>query len=1466
MALAILYPTESSAQLNLAATSTAYTINFSGTLAGVQNGAYTGAGFQPTPAAGQLDSDAWAVTGWSDGVLLFGGTRVTASTDYTRGTSATAVTTAGFYNFSASPITAPSLGIQPGGGDWAPGTLTLRVQNTTGSTLTSIDVAYKLYVRNDQGRSNSFNFSYSTDDVTYTPVGALDYASPEASDVLGFVLNNRSTTVTSLSIPNNGFFYIRWSGADISGSGSRDEFALDDISVTGYAGAPTPSLSATALPAFGAQCINAGPYGPNSFTINGSNLTTADVTVGALAGFTYSTTAGGTYTATLSLPQPGGAYSQQIFVRFTPTAVQSYSGNIPVGGGGATGINVAASGSGVNTPPTAVSGTASLITPTSAVVSGQITANGCTPVTAYGIEYSTVNGFANGSGTQVASANLSGTNYSSALTGLSPCTIYYFKAYATNAGGTAYGTQGTFTTSLIAAPVATAATAVGATGFTANWNTVTGATQYRLDVYTQTPSFTDDFTDGNFTSAPAWVGDAASFSILTNATLPGGLAATDGSYLGTNNNVATSALMMPSNAVFEWKFSLGSPDYDPSSTNHFGVILMSNTSVTDVNAAFNGYYIRIGTTGSTDRIELWRSTGLTKTQVGMFASSPDLDPGALRDGLDLRITRNGSGQFQLFYATGFTYATTPTTSGGTLTDATYNTSNFFGPYVSFANPSTIRRVYIDNIDLGAAINYVAGYNNFNAGLATSATLTGLTQGTTYYYVVRAVGPSCTSANSNVISVTTNAVPIYYSRLTGNVTDPIWSNTPTGVAGPAVWNPNSSMVVQSGHVVTNTGNVSLNNLTVDPGGTLVLNGFATMSTYGNGTINGTLTANDNSTLAFVGPVGKTLSSAAALDLFNMTVNAPGNMSTGATINIRGTLLLEDGNFDVSGGEVILTSDATRTGRLGPVGAGASYTGSTFTVQRYIPAGITNWRLLSSAVSPLQLYQWRTDFYTAGFPGSHWPTFDQPVGSNILWPSIRSYDETNAGTNALDGLIGPTDISDQIQVGRGYAAWCGDNLNNTTDFIVDVKRFPNIANPPIALPVTWTNTGTPMVDGWNLVGNPVASPIDFSLLSRGADISSTFHIYDPVAGNNAVWDENTSIGTGSMNGNIQSSQGFWVKANGPANAVTVSESAKVNDPNGGSPFGGLQQINAPVMKLKMHSQLNQFSDEVILHFGVGAAGLDGNDVDKFIFAHPEAPQVITTSSDGDDLVLNAWGEVINAAVIPVKVDAAVTGAYTLEVSAWTAMMDDYCVVLEDQTTNTFTPLVVGTQYTFTMGANDPVGPARFLLHVTGLTHTTITPTDTLVAVNDDIVFNNDAPASADLLWDFGDGTTSTDDVPVHAYSAPGTYTVTLTTGIDGCTTVTHVDIVVNMSTGITGTGAQQGIQVRMVGDLLQITWALENTGLSLDILDATGRVIASKGGLGRTGTTGFTTTNWSEGLYFVRMTDGTMQQQRKIAVGH
>jgi len=196
--------------------------------------AFAGAGFEPnTATAGRLNSNAWAATGMSDGALAFGGTRTTG--DYARGAVATPQTTGGIFAYTGAPHSAadPALMIQPGGDDWTPGTLTLRIENTGTSNITELVISYLLYNRNDQGRSNSFNFAHSNDDITYTAVPALDFTSPVAADGLGWVIvGTKTTTITGLSVAPGAFYYIRWNGDDVGGSGSRDEFGLDDIDLT----------------------------------------------------------------------------------------------------------------------------------------------------------------------------------------------------------------------------------------------------------------------------------------------------------------------------------------------------------------------------------------------------------------------------------------------------------------------------------------------------------------------------------------------------------------------------------------------------------------------------------------------------------------------------------------------------------------------------------------------------------------------------------------------------------------------------------------------------------------------------------------------------------------------------------------------------------------------------------------------------------------------------------------------------------------------------------------------------------------------------------------------------------------------------------------------------------------------------------------------------------------------------------
>ena len=83
---------------------------------------------------------------------------------------------------------------------------------------------------------------------------------------------------------------------------------------------------------------------------------------------------------------------------------------------------------------------------TTATIGGNITNNGGGNISAYGISYSTTDGFVGADGTQVTGSDLNEGAFVVNLTNLTGKTTYYARAYATNEAGTAYGDQVSFTT------------------------------------------------------------------------------------------------------------------------------------------------------------------------------------------------------------------------------------------------------------------------------------------------------------------------------------------------------------------------------------------------------------------------------------------------------------------------------------------------------------------------------------------------------------------------------------------------------------------------------------------------------------------------------------------------------------------------------------------------------------------------------------------------------------------------------------------------------------------------------------------------------------------------------------------------------------------------------------------------------------------------------------------------------------
>ena len=204
---------------------------------------FEGFGFSVNPAVGQLDSDLFRVTGLSDGDGVFGGSYT--SDDFSRGGSFGGEATAGIYAFDVSnggltPNTA--LGVQSAGNDLTPGSISLRLVNQSSRVINFLEIQFDIFELNDKDRSSSVNFAYALgNENLYNSL--LFYTSTEdGSSSASWLGTELSTSLLSLNWLPSDKLFLRWSFDDVSGSGSRDELAIDNIRVDEMTAVPEPAV------------------------------------------------------------------------------------------------------------------------------------------------------------------------------------------------------------------------------------------------------------------------------------------------------------------------------------------------------------------------------------------------------------------------------------------------------------------------------------------------------------------------------------------------------------------------------------------------------------------------------------------------------------------------------------------------------------------------------------------------------------------------------------------------------------------------------------------------------------------------------------------------------------------------------------------------------------------------------------------------------------------------------------------------------------------------------------------------------------------------------------------------------------------------------------------------------------------------------------------------------------------------
>ncbi len=566
-----------------------------------------------------------------------------------------------------------------------------------------------------------------------------------------------STATLGATIESNGGSSITAAGVAY-GTGANPDISGSNVSTTATSGAFTVNVTGLTsntpyhFRGYATNSQGTGYAGDSTFTTVSGAPTATAATGSSITGFTANWTAPtGTATITnyqLDVATDSGFTSfvsgyNNLSISGTSQTVTGLSSGTPyyyrvraANAGGTSGNSDTITVTTIAySPPSIDTPVFSSVSTTGATLGATIESNGGASIISAGVAYGT-SANPDISGSKVSTTATSGA-FTVNVTGLTSNTQYHFRGYATNSQLTGYTGDSTFTT-VSGAPAATAATGLSASGFTANWTAPPGRatiTNCQLDIA----------TDSGFTSL-----------------------------VSGYNNLSVSGTSQTVTGL-----SSGTPYYyRVRAVNAGGTSGNSNTITVNTSPApiiDTPTSALISTAGATLGATIESNGGSSITAAGVAygtGANPDISGSkkstTVKNGaFKVNVTALTSNTLYHFrgYATnsqgtGYTEDTTFTTVSGapTTTAATgLLTSGFTANWTAPAGTASIASYQLDVATSLTFTSFVSGYKGLTVS-GTSAAVTGLISGNTYYYRVRAVNKGGTSANSGTIKVTTNALP------------------------------------------------------------------------------------------------------------------------------------------------------------------------------------------------------------------------------------------------------------------------------------------------------------------------------------------------------------------------------------------------------------------------------------------------------------------------------------------------------------------------------------------------------------------------------------------------------------------------------------------------------------------------------------------------------------------------------------
>jgi serine protease len=438
----------------------------------------------------------------------------------------------------------------------------------------------------------------------------------------------------------------------------------------------------------------------------------------------------------------------------------------------------------------------------------------------------------------------------------------------------------------------------------------------------------------------------------------------------------------------------------------------------------------------------------------------------------------------------------------------------------------------------------------------------------------------------------------------------------------------------------------------------------------------------------GTVSQVTGSGLPTQVRNLSVANAAGLTLTQGVAISQVLRLSSGNLSPGGQTLTLLSSASGTALVHNVGG--SVNGSA-TVQRWVDPSLNPGRGYRHFSAPITTATVASLAYSGQAPmvNAAYNTSPTP-GAVVPFPTVFQYDDTRLATSPATGYSffdrgweSPQSLADPLLAARGYTV-------NITGGGTVAFTGP-LHNGTVSRSLTYA--ATPALEtGWNLIGNPYPSPLDWSNVSVPAGVGSAMYVFQST-GQYAGQYRSYQNGLGSSP-IVPLGQGFFVRTTAPATlSFTNSNRMTVFDPGTPNLQRGTPDLR-PQLQLALSGPAGITPDETILYFEAGATPATDARFDAYKLTNPGNSLQLATLVGPEALSINGLPPLSHAAVVvPLLVAAPQAGTYTLRVAQLANFAAGTSLWLRDAQAGTLQPVAAQATYALSLPAGAASG--RFSL---------------------------------------------------------------------------------------------------------------------------------------------------------------------------